>query len=51
MPFRACRAFAHGASIEARVTTMDLDELSAGDVVVRVAYSRAIRKLERQLKL
>ncbi len=39
MPFRACRVFAHGASVEARVTTMDLDELSAGDVVVRVAYS------------
>ena len=39
MPFRACRVFAQGASVEARVTTMELDELSAGDVVVRVAWS------------
>ena len=39
MPFRACRVFAHGASVEARVTTMEIDELSAGDVVVRVAWS------------
>ncbi len=39
MPFRACRVFAHGASVEARVTTMAIDELSPGDVVVRVAYS------------
>jgi acrylyl-CoA reductase (NADPH) len=39
MAFRACRVYAHGASFEARVTTMEMDELSAGDVVVRVAYS------------
>lgn len=39
MPFRACRVFALGASVEARVTTMEVDELSAGDVVVRVAWS------------
>ena len=39
MSFRACRVFAHGASVEARVTTMEIDELSAGDVVVRVEYS------------
>ena len=37
--FRACRVFANGASVEARVTTMEIDELSAGDVVVRVAWS------------
>ena len=39
MAFRACRVFAHGASVEGRVTTMEVDELSAGDVVVRVAWS------------
>jgi len=37
--FRACRVFAHDASFTARVTTMEIDELSPGDVVVRVAYS------------
>lgn len=39
MPFRACRVFAHGDSVECRVTPMEVAELSAGDVVVRVAYS------------
>ena len=39
MAFRACRVFAHDASFTARVTTMELDELSPGDVLVRVAYS------------
>ncbi len=39
MAFRACRVFAHAASFEARVTPMEIDELSPGDVVVRVAYS------------
>jgi len=39
MAFRACRVFAHDASFTARVTTMELDELSPGEVLVRVAYS------------
>ena len=39
MSFQACRVFPHGASVEARVTAMEIDELSAGDVVVRVEYS------------
>jgi NADPH2:quinone reductase len=39
MSFRTCRVFAHGASVESRVTTIEVDELSAGDVVVRVEYS------------
>jgi len=39
VPFRACRVFQTGASTETRVTPMDIDELSPGDVVVRVSYS------------
>ncbi len=39
MPFRACRVFASGPPAETRVTTMTVDELSAGEVVVRVAFS------------
>ena len=39
MTFHACRVFAHDGSFAARVTTMEIDDLSAGDVVVRVAYS------------
>lgn len=39
MPFRACRVFASGPPADTRVTTMSVDELSAGDVVVRVAHS------------
>jgi NADPH2:quinone reductase len=39
MTFRACRVFSAGGSIETRVASMGIDELSAGDVVVRVAYS------------
>ena len=39
MPFRACRVFSTGSPADTRVATMDIDDLSAGDVVVRVAYS------------
>ena len=39
MTFRACRVFSSDGSTEARVASMAIDELSAGDVVVRVAYS------------
>jgi NADPH2:quinone reductase len=39
MTFRACRVFSTDGAIAARVTSMPIDELSAGDVVVRVAYS------------
>jgi NADPH2:quinone reductase len=39
MTFGACRVFSSDGSIEARVASMAIDELSAGDVVVRVAYS------------
>ena len=39
MAFRACRVYATDGAFEGRVTTMEVDELSAGDVVVRVAYS------------
>ena len=43
-PFRACRVFAHGASVEARVTPMEIDELSAG------RRRRARRVLEPELQ-
>jgi len=39
MPFRACRVFQTGSTVETRVTPMDIAELSPGEVVVRVAYS------------
>lgn len=39
MTFRACRVFSSDGSIEARVASMAIGELSAGDVVVRVAHS------------
>lgn len=37
--FRACRVFGEGATLEARVTAMEIEDLSPGEVVVRVAYS------------
>ena len=37
--FRACRVFSEAGSAAARVVSMDLDELSPGEVVVRVAFS------------
>jgi NADPH2:quinone reductase len=39
MSFRACRVFADGKSVVTRVADMTLDELSPGDVVVRVRFS------------
>lgn len=39
MAFRACRVFQSGSAIETRVTPLEIDQLSAGDVVVRVSYS------------
>ena len=39
MTFRACRVFSTDGTIAARVTAMPVEDLSAGDVVVRVAYS------------
>lgn len=39
MPFRACRVFTQEPPADARVVMMDVDDLSPGDVVVRVAYS------------
>jgi NADPH2:quinone reductase len=39
MSFRACRVFSQEPPANTRVVTMALDELSAGDVVVRVAHS------------
>ena len=37
--FRAFRAFEEGGRVQARVVDTTLDELSAGDVVIRAAYS------------
>jgi acrylyl-CoA reductase (NADPH) len=37
--FLACRVFGEGASLETRVTPMEVEELSPGEVVVRVRYS------------
>jgi acrylyl-CoA reductase (NADPH) len=37
--FRACRVFTQDVPADARVVTMSVDELSAGEVVVRVAHS------------
>ncbi len=37
--FRAFRAFDNDGRVQARVVSMSLDELSAGDVVIRAAYS------------
>jgi NADPH2:quinone reductase len=37
--FRAFRAFDDGGRVQGRVVSMALDELSAGDVVIRTAYS------------
>jgi NADPH2:quinone reductase len=39
MPFRACRVFTQEPPADARVVTMAIDDLSPGDVVVRVAHS------------
>jgi len=39
MTFRACRVFQNGSTVEARVASMAIDELSAGEVVVRVSFS------------
>ena len=39
MAFRACRVFQSGSAIETRVTPLEIEELSAGEVVVRVSYS------------
>jgi acrylyl-CoA reductase (NADPH) len=37
--FTAFRAFEENGAVRARVVTMSLDDLSAGDVVIRAAYS------------
>ena len=37
--FRAFRAFEDNGRVQGRVVSMSLDELSAGDVVIRAAYS------------
>lgn len=39
MPFRACRVFRDGEAVTTRLTTMEVEALSAGEVVVRVAFS------------
>lgn len=39
MPFLACRTFLDGASITSRLTELDVDALSPGDVVIRGEWS------------
>jgi len=38
-PFRAFRAFDEGGRVQGRVVPLTLEDLSAGDVVIRAAYS------------